>query len=61
MPTAEPIVSEPSTSKLDIATEKLKMHKSPGINQILPQLIQAGGNTQCSEIHKLINGSWNME
>jgi hypothetical protein len=41
--------------------EKLERYKSPGTDQILTELIQAGGNTLCSEIHKLINSVWNME
>jgi hypothetical protein len=39
----------------------LKRYKSPGIDQILTELIQAGGNTLRSEIHKLINFIWNKE
>jgi hypothetical protein len=39
----------------------LKTCKSPGIDQIPAELIQAGGNTLCSEIHKLINCIWNKE
>jgi hypothetical protein len=39
----------------------LKRYKSPGIDQILAELIQAGGNTLHSEIHKLINCIWNKE
>ena len=37
--TAEPLVPEPSASEVDLATEKLKSHKSPGIDQILAELI----------------------
>jgi hypothetical protein len=35
-----------------IATEKLKRNKSPGTDQILAELIKAGGKTLCSEINK---------
>jgi hypothetical protein len=59
--TAEPLVPEPSSSEVEIAIEKLKRYKSPGIDQIPAQLIQAGGNTLCSEIHKIINCIWNKE
>jgi len=31
---AEPLVPEPSASEVEVATEKLKIHKSPGIVQI---------------------------
>jgi hypothetical protein len=56
--TAEPLVPEPSFSEVEIAIEMLERYKSPGIDQIPAELIQAGGNTLCSEIHKLI---WNKE
>jgi hypothetical protein len=35
--------------------------KSPGIDQILAELIQAGGETLHSEIRKLFNSIWNKE
>jgi hypothetical protein len=41
--TVEPLVPEPSSSEVEIAIEKLKRYKSPGIDQILAELIQAGG------------------
>jgi hypothetical protein len=44
-----------------MAIEKLKGHKSPGTDQIPPELVKAGGRTICSEIHKLINSIWNKE
>ena len=33
--TAEPQVPEPSAFEVELAVEKLKSHKSPGIDQIL--------------------------
>jgi hypothetical protein len=54
MHTAEPFVPEPSASEVEAAIGKLKRYKSPGVDQILAELIQAGGETLCSEIHKLI-------
>jgi hypothetical protein len=59
--TAEPLVPEPTSSQVAIAIEKLKRYKSPGIDQIPAEMIQAGGNTLSSEIHKLINYIWNKE
>jgi hypothetical protein len=59
--TAEPLVPEPSSFEVETAIEKLKRYKSPGIDQIPTKLIQAGGNTSRSEIHKLINCIWNKE
>jgi len=32
--TAEPLVPEPSASEVELAIEKLRSHKSPGIDQI---------------------------
>ena len=40
--TAEPLVPEPSASEVELAIGKLKSHKSPGIDQILAELIKAG-------------------
>ena len=59
--TAEPIVPEPSSSEVELAIGKLKSHKSPGINQILAELIKAGGRTICLEIHKLITSIWKKD
>jgi hypothetical protein len=41
--TAEPLVSGPSRLEVDIAIENLKKYKLPGSDQILAELIQAGG------------------
>ena len=41
--TAEPLVPEPSEYEVELAIEKLKSHKSPGIDQIPAELIKAGG------------------
>jgi hypothetical protein len=49
--TAEPLVPEPSLVVLEIATGKLKRCKSPGTDQIPDELVKAGGETLCSEIH----------
>jgi mannosyltransferase OCH1-like enzyme len=54
-------VSEPSAFEVEMATEILKRHKSPGIDSITAELIKAGGRTFHSEIHKLINSIWNKE
>jgi hypothetical protein len=40
--TAEPLLPEPSVCKVKIVTEKLKKHKSPGIDQITAEMIKAG-------------------
>ena len=40
--TAEPLVPEPSASEVELAIEKLRSHRSPGINQIPPELVNAG-------------------
>ena len=61
MHTAEPLVSEPSAFQVELAIEKLKSHKSPGIDQIPPELIKARSKTIHYEIHKLIISIWNKE
>jgi hypothetical protein len=50
-----PLVPDPSPSEVKIATAKLKRYRSPGGDQIPAELIQAGGETLSSEIHKSIN------
>jgi hypothetical protein len=58
---AEPLIPEPSSSEVETASEKLKRYKSPGVDQITAELIEAGGNALRSEIHKLIKCIWNKE
>ena len=58
---ADPLVPEPSASEIELVIEKLKSHKSPGIDQILAELIKAGGKTIRCEIHKLIISIWVKE
>jgi len=41
--TAEPLVPEPSAAEIELAIDKLKSHKSLGIDQIPAELIKAGG------------------
>jgi len=59
--TAEPLVPEPSASEVELAIEKLTSHKSPGIDQIPAELIEAGGKKIRCVIHKLIISIWNKE
>ena len=40
--TAESLVPEPSACEFELAIDKLKSHKSPGIDQIPAELIKAG-------------------
>jgi hypothetical protein len=40
--TAQPLVFEGSAFEVDTATEKLKIHKFPGIHQIQAELVRAG-------------------
>jgi hypothetical protein len=54
MHTAEPFVPQPSESEVVVAIGKLKSYKSPGVDQIPADLIQAGGETLRSENHKNI-------
>ena len=43
--TAEPLVPEPSAAEVELAIDKLKSHKWPGIDQIPVELIKAVGRT----------------
>jgi hypothetical protein len=61
MHTAEPLVPEPSASEIEVANWKLKRYKFQGVDQIPAGLIQAGGETLRSEIHKLIKLMRNKE
>ena len=57
----EPLVPKPSASEVELAIDKLKSHKLPGIDQITAELIKAGGRTICLEINKLITSIWKKE
>jgi hypothetical protein len=59
--TAEPLVPETSLLEFEIAIAKLKRNELPGIDKIPAELIQAGGETLCSEIHQLNSSIWNKE
>jgi hypothetical protein len=59
--TAEPFVPESSASEVQVAIGQLKRYKSPGVDQIPAELIQAGGETLRSENRKLIKLIWNKE
>ena len=52
---------EPSALEVELAIEKLEIHKSPGIDQIPAELIKAGCSTIRCAIHKLIIAIWNKE
>jgi hypothetical protein len=51
----------PSPFEVEIAIAKLKKYKLPSSDRILTELIQVGGETLQSKIHKLINSIWNKE
>jgi hypothetical protein len=59
--TAEPLVPKQSAVEVELVFEKLKSHKSPGIDQIPAELIKAGGSTIRGAIYKLIIAIWNKE
>jgi hypothetical protein len=52
---AKPLILDPSPFEFETATADLKKCKLTGSGQILAEMIQAGGETLWSEIHKLIN------
>jgi hypothetical protein len=55
MHTAEPFLPEPSASEIEVAVGKLKSFRSSRVDHIPTELIQAGGETLRSKIHKLIS------
>jgi hypothetical protein len=57
---AEPLIPKPSC-EVETALEMLEGYKSPDIDQILAEQIQAGGSTLHSEIYRLINSIWHKE
>ena len=59
--TSEPLVPEPSAFDIEMATEKLKKHKSQGTDKIPAELIKAGGKTIRPAIHKLTKSISNKE
>jgi len=59
--TAEPLVPETSAAEVELAIDKLKSHKSPGIHQIPAELIKAGRRRIFLEIYKLITSIWKKE
>jgi hypothetical protein len=58
---ADPLVPRPSCLEVEIAIAKLKKYKLPGSDQILAELIQAGGKILLFVIHNFINSVWNKE
>jgi len=59
--TAEPLMPDLSAFEFELAIRELKSHKLPGIDQIPAELIQVGGRTISSEIHKLNTYIWKEE
>jgi hypothetical protein len=59
--TAEPLVHGPSCLEVEVAMAKSKKYESPGRDQILAELIQAGVGTLLSATHIIINFIWNRE
>jgi hypothetical protein len=59
--TVEPLVSDPSPFEVKTAIAKFKRYKLPGSDPIAEEMIQAGGETLWSDIHKLINYIWNKK
>jgi hypothetical protein len=59
--TAVPLLPEPRVLEFELAIEKLKSHKSPGIDQIPAEPIKAGSRKIRCAIHKVIVVIWNKE
>jgi hypothetical protein len=54
-------VPQPRTFEVQLAIEKLKSHKSLGIDQIPKEMTKAGGRTIPYKIHILIIATWNKK
>ena len=52
---------ELSAFEFEMAIEKLKRHRSPGIDQIPAELMKARSRKFRSEVSKLINSIWNKD
>ena len=59
--TAEPDIPKPSLIEVELPIEKLKRHKTTGVDNIPSELIQTGGGKLYEEIHKLILLIWNKK
>ena len=59
--TAEPLVPDPSASEFELAIDKLKSQKSPGIDQIPAELIKTDGRKICLGVLKVITRIWKKE
>jgi hypothetical protein len=59
--TAEPLMPEPSLVEVDIAMGKLQSYKFQDTYNFPSELIKAGGEILCSEIHKFICCIWKKE
>ena len=59
--TTEPLLPEPSAFEFELAFEKQKSHKSPGIDQIPAELFKAVVSAIRYEIHKLVTSIGNKE
>ena len=61
MHSAEPLESEPSAFEVQMAIEKLKRYKLPGIDEVPLELVQLGSKAVCSETHKVADSMWNKK
>jgi hypothetical protein len=59
--TAEPSVPDPSPSEVEIVIATLDKYKSPCSDQIPAEMVQTGGETLQTEVHKLVNSIWGRE
>jgi hypothetical protein len=57
--TAEPLIPGPISFEVEIVIANLIKYKSPGSDEIPPELIEAGGEILLCAIYKLIDSVWN--
>jgi hypothetical protein len=51
MHTSDPLVPQLTHFKVEFVTGKFNRYKSPGVGELLAQLIRTGGNAPRSEVH----------
>jgi hypothetical protein len=55
------LLNKYGVSEVGISITKFKKYKSPDTDQIPAELIQKGAEMLRSDVHKLVNSTWNME
>ena len=57
-PASSPPFPEPTVADVARAIAKLKGHKAPGLDNILPEMLKYGGLAFAEALHSIIPGTW---